>query len=527
MSDSKYARSASWPLEPDEATFRAWLDHAADLMVEHLRTLPEQSAGRGDIDMEQVAALVEPMPEQGRALAPLLDRVVRDLVPQSFNAAGPGYLAYIPGGGIVTAAIADLVTNITNRYIGMFAAAPLLARLELNVIRWFADLMGFPEKARGILTSGGSMANMIALVCARHRLLGERFSGGVIYVSDQVHHSVTKAARFVGFTREQVRAIATGDDFRLDPERLTTAIAEDRERGLQPAIIVASGGTTNTGAVDDLDGLADVAAEHRLWLHIDAAYGGFFQLTERGRARLSGIERAHSITIDPHKSLFLPYGTGCLLVRDGKDLYDPHHSITDYLPPLHDSGLAQDFAEYSPELSRDFRGLRVWLTIQTFGAAAFRDCLDEKLDLAEHCARRLVAMPGIRLVAEPDLSLVRLSLGRRSPAGRQSPDRQRAGPGHRQGQPGPARPHSLSRQSVDERLVGQGSFYPAHLHHELPHPSGSHRRGSGHHRQRGCGHPSGIGRRLRTGGLRTVIKTRAVEHALACRNLIGRVRDGL
>lgn len=396
----------NWPLEPGEATFRAWIDRAAELVIEHLRTLPEQPAGQGEVPMDEVAALVEPMPEQGSDMGALLEAVAREYVPRSFNTPGPGYMAYIPGGGLLTAAIADLIATTTNRYTGVFAAAPLLARLEINVLRWFCDLMGYPDEARGVLTSGGSIANLIALVCARHRQLGDRFQDGVMYVSDQAHYSAIKAARFVGFAPEQVRLVATASDLRLDPARVASAIAADRARGLRPAVIVASAGTTNTGVVDDLSGLARVAADSGLWLHVDAAYGGFFQMTERGKARLAGIERADSITVDPHKSLFLPYGTGCLLVRDGGDLLAPHRSSADILPPLQDSNLAQDFCEYSPELSRDFRGLRVWLSIKTFGASAFRACLDEKLDLAEYAARELAAIPGIELLAEPDLSLV-------------------------------------------------------------------------------------------------------------------------
>jgi len=395
-----------WPLEPDEETVRSWLEEATELVLEHLRTLHEQPAANAEVDEEDVRRLVEPMPEEGSDAGELLRKVVREYVPRTFNTAHPGYFAYVPGGGVVPSAVAELVTHITNRYVGLFATAPLLVRLEMNVLRWFLDMVGYPEEARGILTSGGSLANLIALVCARHEALGDRFADGVVYVSDQVHHSVAKAARFVGFAPEQVREIPTGEDCRLAPRRLLEAAEEDREAGLRPAIVVASAGTVNTGVVDDLEGIGEVARREGLWLHVDAAYGGFFMLTERGRARMAGMEKADSVTVDPHKGLFLPYGTGCLLVRDGQKLKAPHQSSTGYLPPLHDDSLAQDFCEYSPELSRDFRGLRVWLPLKTFGARAFRQTLDEKLDLAKHAARELERIPGIRLLDEPDLSLV-------------------------------------------------------------------------------------------------------------------------
>ncbi len=406
------------PLEPDSSTLRRWLAAASDLAVRHVETLADQPAAGVEDARDRLAELIEPLPEHGEDLVRLIRRVVLEYVPVSFNTAGPGYLAYIPGGGLLPAAIADLLADVTNRYVGVFAAAPLLARLEVTAVRWLADLMGYPAESRGVLTSGGSIANLIAMVCARHDRLGEAFQDGVVYVADQVHHSVTKAARFIGFAAAQVRSVETGEDFRFPVDRLAAAVTADRAAGRRPALVVASAGTTNTGAVDPLGDLADFARREELWLHVDAAYGGFFSLTERGRDRLAGIERADSITIDPHKGMFLPYGTGCILVRDGRKLLAPHRSATDYLPPLHDDELRQDFCEYSPELSRDFRGLRVWLPLKTFGVRAFRDALDEKIDLARHAADVIRATPRLHLVGEPDLSLVafRFDDGRRRPA---------------------------------------------------------------------------------------------------------------
>ncbi|MFH0946365.1 MAG: aminotransferase class I/II-fold pyridoxal phosphate-dependent enzyme [Planctomycetota bacterium] len=404
-----------WPLEPDEATVRSWMDELTGLLLEHLRTLPEQPAAGPMESAPDLARWVEPLPEEGAAATDLFHTVLDECVPHSFNTAGPGYLAYIPGGGLVPSALADLISNITNRYVGLFATAPLLVRLEMNVLRWFLDMVGFPAEARGILTSGGSLAGLIALVCARHRQLGHPFQDGVVYVSDQVHHSMTKAARFVGFSDKQVRCVETGPDLRLDPERVRGEVAADRRRGLRPAILVATAGTTNTGVVDDLRGLAEVAREERLWYHVDAAYGGFFLLAPSGKDRLRGIERADSVTIDPHKGLFLPYGTGCLLVRNGEDLRRPHASETGYLPPLQEGELAQDFCEYSPELSRDFRGLRVWLPLKLFGARAFREALEEKLQLARYAAAELRKIESIRVLEDPDLSLVAFGLRRDTP----------------------------------------------------------------------------------------------------------------
>ena len=393
-------------LEPPHETLRVWFHAAVDLALAHVASLPDQPARGAAPTPDELRALLEPMPEEPHDPRPLLERVVREWVPRSFTTAGPGYLAYVPGGGLPTAALADLVAGLTNRFVGVWAAAPLLARLEVTALRWLLDEFAFPRTARGVFTSGGSLANLVALACAREKLLGERFQDGVLYGSDQLHHSVPKAARLLGFPRARMRLLPSDGALRLDPERAAAAIAADRTRGLRPAILVANAGTVHTGALDPLGALADLATRERLWLHVDGAYGGCFQLAPGGRARLAGIERADSIAIDPHKGLFLPYGTGCVLVRDGADLRAPHVHESAYLPPVPEDSEAQDFAEHSPELSREFRGLRVWLSLKTFGARAFREALAEKLDLAARAEAAIRAVEGLEVVAPTDLSIV-------------------------------------------------------------------------------------------------------------------------
>jgi aromatic-L-amino-acid decarboxylase len=328
---------------------------------------------------------------------------ISDAAARAVDPAGPGYLAFIPGGGLYTAALADFVSAAVNRYTTVAALAPAFVELETNVIRWIADLFGFPPEAQGVLTTGGSLANFSAIVTARHALLSDDFLGEhpTMYVSDQGHHSIAKAAALAGFPRRAIRVVPTDADLRIDLDALEAAIREDRN----PFLIVASAGTTNTGAVDPLDDLATLADKHHLWLHVDAAYGGFFQLTERGRHKLDGIQRADSITLDPHKAMFLPYGSGCLIVRHGEHLKAAHTSDAEYLQDLPDVGLP-NYAEYSPELSRAFRGLRLWLPLQLHGPNAFADALDEKLDLAQHAYDRLQHVEGMDLPWEPELSVV-------------------------------------------------------------------------------------------------------------------------
>lgn len=393
-------------MEPDGSEMRRMVESALRRIIEHVGSLEDQHAANVEGAIEQARTLIEPMPETGTSYETLLDDLFDRFIPRSFNTAGPGYLAYIPGGGIFHSAVADLIADSVNRYVGVFAAAPLLAQLESNVIRWFSSIVGYPPESGGIMTTGGSMANLIAVTTARIERLPPDFLNGTIYVSDQVHHSLLKAAVLAGFAAERVRSVPSDERFCVRTDLLRELIDSDRQQGLTPFMIVGSAGTTNTGAVDDLVVLADIARDESLWFHVDAAYGGFFMLTECGRAAMRGIDRADSIALDPHKGLFLPYGNGSLLTRDRDVLRRAHSSHADYMPQMQEDALFADFCELSPELSRDFRGLRVWLPFKMHGVQPFRTLLDEKLDLARWATDRLREIDGIEIVAEPQLSIV-------------------------------------------------------------------------------------------------------------------------
>ena len=393
-------------LEISPAELRRLASLTVERLAAHLESLPRQPSADVDGAAELARSLREGLPEEGVPYERLLELLFDRAVPKSFNTAGPGYLAYIPGGGLVQAGLADLIADVTNRFVGVWMAAPALVQLEANVGRWLCDMVGYPPAALGLLTTGGSMANLIALVTARRERLPESFLSGVLYVSDQAHHSVQKAALLAGFPPANVRAVPTDERYCIRTEAIAPMVAADRAAGLTPFLLVANAGTTNTGAVDDLQACADVARNHGLWLHVDGAYGGFFVLTERGRRTLAGLERADSITLDPHKGLFLPYGTGSILVRDGKALGRAHSVHAAYLPAVPEDPDFVDFSSVSPELSRDFRGLRVWLPIKMHGIGPFRRALDEKLDLAAWAVEEIRRLPGIEIVAEPQLSLL-------------------------------------------------------------------------------------------------------------------------
>ena len=393
-------------LEPDGAEMRRLAGAAMERIVAHIESLPQQPAGNIEGAAEFSRGLIETIPRHGVAYETLLDQLFDEYIPRSFNTPGPGYLAYIPGGGLFFSAIADLIADAVNRYVGVFAAAPVLAQLEANVIRWFCEIIGYGRGSGGILTTGGSLGNFTAIVAARKTLLPENFFRGMMYCSSQVHHSIQKAASLAGFPPANIRELPCDDRFRLRTDALEQAIAQDQRDGFTPFLVVGSAGTTNTGAVDDLLEIGRIAKKNKMWFHVDGAYGAFFMLTERGKKAMRGIEQADSVVLDPHKTFFLPYGTGGLVVRDATTLRRAHSLHADYLPKMQEDDELVDFCEISPELSRDFRGLRVWLPLKMFGIDVFREQLDEKLDLTEWATEELRKIEGIEIVAEPQLSVV-------------------------------------------------------------------------------------------------------------------------
>lgn len=393
---------ADLDLPPD--TMQAMGEAVVTRAVAHLASLADQPSS-GDVDAADLCrALREPSaPETGTALEPLLDQLFDELIPRSFTTPGPGYLAYIPGGGVYPAALADFIADTTNRFTGVWIAAPALVQLEANVLEWLREWMGFPAGSAGLLTTGGSMAIFNAIVCARENRLGDDIRSGTLYASTQAHHCITKAAKLAGIMSDRVRAIPVDGDFRMRVDLLQRAIATDRAAGLRPFLVVSSAGTTNTGAVDPLDAVADLCAHEKLWHHVDGAYGAFFHMVPELRPLLAGLARGDSLTLDPHKGLFLPYGTGALLVRDGEVLRAVHSSTAGYLPPNQDE--FYDPAQYGPDLSRGFPGLRVWLTMKIFGAAKYRAAIAEKRELAVWAAGCVAAIPGVVMDAPPQLSL--------------------------------------------------------------------------------------------------------------------------
>ncbi|MGW0515746.1 pyridoxal phosphate-dependent decarboxylase family protein [Crossiella sp. NPDC003009] len=387
----------SW--DPCPAELAAMLTATGDLTAEFLAGLPSAPASR----------TTEPQPfdppaEEPGEFAELLS-TFRTAAANAVETAGGGYLAYFPAGGLVSAAIGEFLSTVVNRFTAISSMAPDLVALEDSVLQWLCREFGLPATAGGLITTGGSPATLSALVAARHDRLGPRHERGTFYVTEHTHLSVAKAALIAGLRAEQVRMVPVTAEHRMDPAAAEELVRADLAAGHRPFLLVGTAGSTSTGTIDPLPELAALAERHGLWFHVDAAYGGGFQLTGRGRERLRGIELADSITFDPHKAMFLPYGTGVLLVRDPAALRAAHTVEASYLQDLQRDPWPPDFCDLGPELTREFRGLRLWLPLHLHGIGAFRRALAEKLDLAELVHRELSALSEVDVPLTPDLTV--------------------------------------------------------------------------------------------------------------------------
>jgi glutamate/tyrosine decarboxylase-like PLP-dependent enzyme len=354
-----------------------------------------------------IALLASPINDEPAPIDELLRLLEKNVDFPGLNPASGGHLGYIPGGGIYFSALGDYMADVFNRYAGVYYAGPGAVLMENMLIRWLADIVGFPPDAAGNLTSGGSLANLIGIVTARDakKITSARVKRSVIYLSEQVHHSVDKAIRIAGLKECTVRHIPLDASYRLDPAALEKQIAADKNQKLNPFLVIASAGTTDVGAIDPLEEIGAICGENKLWYHIDAAYGGFFILTDEGREKLRGIETADSLVMDPHKGLFLPYGLGMILVKDKKALLDSQFYEANYMQDATsnpDEPLSP--ANLSPELTKHFRGLRLWLPLKLHGVKPFRACLEEKLLLTKYFHREVEKL-GFEVGVEPELSV--------------------------------------------------------------------------------------------------------------------------
>jgi glutamate/tyrosine decarboxylase-like PLP-dependent enzyme len=382
-----------------------------DMLVEQLSTVRDRPALRR-ASPAQMQERLPASPDQPRSFEALIGELEREVLPYMSRCDHPGYFAFIPACGTFPAALGDFIASAMNIYAGSWMEAAGPSQLELLVLAAFKQWIGYPEQASGVLVSGGSAANMTALACAREA--SGDVEGGVAYVSDQAHSSIARAARALGMRPGQLRVLPTDDRHRLRLDALTGAIAADVSRGRTPLFVAAAAGSTNTGAIDPLPEIAAICQQAGAWLHVDAAYGGFAALTERGARWLAGIELADSVTLDPHKWLYQPFECGCVLVRDGERLRSAFEVVPDYLKDAEAHTGEVNFSDLGFQLTRCSRALKLWLSLSYFGVDAFRAAIDRCLDLAVAAERLIGARPELELLSPAQLGIV--AFRRRFPA---------------------------------------------------------------------------------------------------------------
>jgi aromatic-L-amino-acid decarboxylase len=381
----------------------------SEVVARHLSTLRQQPAYT-TLTRVQAEHLVDtPAPEEGSDFEELVRLLQTRVFAHAAREPHPGFMAYVPSCPTFPAVLGDWLATGFNCFGGVWSVAAGPNALELTVLDWFRAWLGLPKGTSGLLTSGGSAATVTAVVAARHALVQDqpgRLERAVLYTSAQAHSSVTRAAWIAGVPRSQVRAIPVDSGYRMIPSALEEAIRADRASGLLPFCVVASAGTTNTGSVDPLHPIADICRDANLWLHIDAAYGGFAALTDRGRTLLDGIERADTVTLDPHKWLFVPFECGCLLAREPARLTDAFRILPEYLRDVETDGIEVNFADYGEQLTRYTRAFKVWMPVQYFGLGAIRSAIDTGINLAAHAETLLRQDPVFEILSPAQLGIV-------------------------------------------------------------------------------------------------------------------------
>lgn len=396
--------SVSRTLEPSAEERKFIRDRVTDYLDSFIDSLPAGKAYEASDKGNPFADMN--FSEEGIPFDETLN-IVREHVDEvGINPASGNHLGYIPGGGIFYSSIGDYWADITNRYAGIFFANPGAVRMENQLIRWMTDLVGYPRTAAGNIASGGSIANLTAIVVARDatKIMSADIPQIVIYATHQVHHCVGKALKVAGLAEAKVVYVEMDDHYRMKTDVLEEKIEKDREAGLRPWMVIASAGTTDTGAVDPLEEIGEVCEKNDLWYHIDAAYGGFYMLSNYGRELMKGIEMSDSVVMDPHKTMFLPYGSGVCLVKDGNAMKDSLRYYANYMQDATEDPNEINPADVSPELTKHYRGLRMWLPMMIHGLKPFRAALEEKRLLALYFHQKVEEL-GFETGPEPQLSV--------------------------------------------------------------------------------------------------------------------------
>ncbi len=377
---------------------------AAEILVERACGLGDAKAWDGEFRQILEAQLGGPPPELGRPAEEVLEQAARDVLPYAARLDHPRFFGFVPSSPTWPGVVADFLAAGFNINSCTWLVSSGTGQLELVVTDWIRGWIGYPESAGGLLTSGGSAASVEAMVTAREA--AGHPEAPAVYMSDQSHSALKRAALIAGVRRDCIRLAPTGDDFRTDMHELARMVARDRDAGLQPLALCANAGTAGTGAIDPLPAMADFCERQGIWLHVDAAYGGFAAITDEGRASLDGIERADSVGLDAHKWFFQPYEAGALLVKDRRRLENAFAIGHDVLQDTVWGKNHPNFADRGQQLSRAARALKIWMSVQTFGMARFRAAVQNGLDLARRAGAHVEADPMLELMTPVSLGIV-------------------------------------------------------------------------------------------------------------------------
>ena len=393
-------------LEPGKDTRKSWHKQVSEIAENFLDKLENGKAY--DQDSSHINLLKQPFTEEGMLSSKIFGDIVNYVDKPGINPASGGHLGYIPGGGLYASALADYWVNVTNRYAGISFANPGAVKIENELIRWMIRLVGYPETAWGNLASGGSIANLIAIVAAREAkgITPENIRKAVIYVSKQTHHSVEKAFRIAGLQYAITRTLPLDEKLKIDPVRFEEIAEDDKKQGLIPFLMVSTAGTTDAGVIDPIDVLSEICSRYAIWHHVDAAYGGFFLLAKSLSSSLEAINKSDSVVLDPHKGLFLPYGLGVVLVKSRTHLKNAFHYEANYMQDATEVETEISPAEVSPELTKHFRGLRMWLPLRLHGIKAFRSALEEKCLLTRYFYEKINKLNRFETFGKPELTVV-------------------------------------------------------------------------------------------------------------------------
>jgi aromatic-L-amino-acid/L-tryptophan decarboxylase len=407
LSLDRLRRECSAPMpHPDASTLRQQADRALSWLLDQFTHLSDLRVGRSGTRQEMETLLREPPPEIGQEFTRVLGEYQASVAPFAMRIDHPRFFAFIPSGPTFYSILGELLASGTNPFAAVWLEACGPAQVELVVLDWFKEFLGYPAQASGILTSGGSEANLTALIVARETLPLDRRDRAVLYVSQQRHWSVDRAAKVIGFRPDQVHPVPEDAQWRLTDAALIECVEKDRHAGLEPWAVVANAGATNTGAVDPLVELGALCREQRLWFHVDAAYGWAAVLDAEGEKVLKGIDRADSITLDPHKWLAQTFEVGCVLVREGRLLTQTFAMRPDYMQDVAPGNEEVNFADQGIALTRRFRALKIWLSIKVLGVRWFRALIGRSCRLAELAEALIERSPVLELLSRRQLSIV-------------------------------------------------------------------------------------------------------------------------